>query len=122
MALIVVMEDDAGTRTLIASVLRKEGHEVVSAEDVARGLALVDLTESNPTRVGLPAPDAALLAPPGAASPKRARRPSYSMLPPLRTTPTRPRAGTRPTPRVPPSTGNALPSASGTGGQGSGSG
>nr|WP_225936910.1 pyridoxal phosphate-dependent aminotransferase [Myxococcus sp. RHSTA-1-4] len=32
----------------------------------ARGLPLLDLTESNPTRVGLPAPDAALLAPPGA--------------------------------------------------------
>ena len=42
MALIVVMEDDAGTRTLIASVLRKEGHEVVSAEDGAKGLALVE--------------------------------------------------------------------------------
>lgn len=42
MALIVVMEDDAGTRTLIASVLRKEGHEVVSAEDAAKGLALLE--------------------------------------------------------------------------------
>jgi CheY-like chemotaxis protein len=30
MALIVVMEDDAGTRTLIASVLKKEGHEVAT--------------------------------------------------------------------------------------------
>lgn len=42
MAVIVVMEDDAGTRTLIASVLRKEGHEVVSAEDAAKGLALLE--------------------------------------------------------------------------------
>lgn len=42
MALIVVMEDDAGTRTLIASVLKKEGHEVVTAEDGAQGLALVE--------------------------------------------------------------------------------
>ena len=32
----------------------------------ARGLPLLDLTESNPTRVGLPAPAEALLAPPGA--------------------------------------------------------
>ena len=42
MALIVVMEDDAGTRTLIATVLRKEGHEVVPAEDGVQGLALVE--------------------------------------------------------------------------------
>jgi alanine-synthesizing transaminase len=32
----------------------------------ARGLPLLDVTESNPTRVGLPAPAEALLAPPGA--------------------------------------------------------
>ncbi|QSQ19971.1 pyridoxal phosphate-dependent aminotransferase [Pyxidicoccus parkwayensis] len=32
----------------------------------ARGLPLLDLTESNPTRAGLPAPEEALLAPPGA--------------------------------------------------------
>lgn len=41
MAQIVVMEDDAGTRMLITSVLRKDGHEVLAAEDGARGLALV---------------------------------------------------------------------------------
>jgi CheY-like chemotaxis protein len=41
MAQIVVMEDDAGTRMLIASVLRKDGHEVLAAEDGAQGLALV---------------------------------------------------------------------------------
>jgi CheY-like chemotaxis protein len=41
MAQIVVMEDDAGTRTLIASVLKKDGHEVLAAEDGVRGLALV---------------------------------------------------------------------------------
>jgi CheY-like chemotaxis protein len=41
MALIVVMEDDAGTRMLIASVLRKDGHEVLTAEDGAQGLELV---------------------------------------------------------------------------------
>jgi aspartate/methionine/tyrosine aminotransferase len=36
------------------------------AERRARGLPLVDLTESNPTRVGLPAPDPRLLSGPGA--------------------------------------------------------
>jgi len=41
MALIVVMEDDAGTRMLIASVLKKDGHEVLVAEDGEQGLALV---------------------------------------------------------------------------------
>jgi CheY-like chemotaxis protein len=41
MALIVVMEDDAGTRMLITSVLKKDGHEVLAAEDGAQGLALV---------------------------------------------------------------------------------
>jgi CheY-like chemotaxis protein len=41
MAQIVVMEDDAGTRMLIASVLKKDGHEVLAAEDGAQGLALV---------------------------------------------------------------------------------
>jgi CheY-like chemotaxis protein len=41
MALIVVMEDDAGTRMLVASVLRKDGHEVLTAEDGQQGLALV---------------------------------------------------------------------------------
>lgn len=42
MALIVVMEDDAGTRTLVASVLKKDGHEVLQAEDGAQGLSLVE--------------------------------------------------------------------------------
>ncbi len=42
MALIVVMEDDAGTRTLVASVLKKDGHEVLQAEDGAQGLLLVE--------------------------------------------------------------------------------
>ena len=41
MALIVVMEDDAGTRMLISSVLKKDGHEVVAAENGALGLELV---------------------------------------------------------------------------------
>jgi CheY-like chemotaxis protein len=41
MAKIVVMEDDAGTRMLVASVLKKDGHEVASAEDGAQGLQLV---------------------------------------------------------------------------------
>lgn len=41
MALIVVMEDDAGTRMLIASVLKKDGHEVLTAENGAQGLAVV---------------------------------------------------------------------------------
>jgi len=42
MALIVLMEDDAATRMLVASVLKKEGHEVLLAEDGARGLMLVE--------------------------------------------------------------------------------
>jgi len=41
MAVIAVMEDDAGTRLLISSVLKKDGHEVLAAEDGAQGLALV---------------------------------------------------------------------------------
>jgi CheY-like chemotaxis protein len=41
MALIVLMEDDAATRMLVASVLKKDGHEVLPAEDGASGLALV---------------------------------------------------------------------------------
>ena len=41
MALIVVMEDDAGTRMLVASVLKKDGHEVTMAENAGMGLALV---------------------------------------------------------------------------------
>jgi DNA-binding response OmpR family regulator len=41
MALIVVMEDDAGTRMMVASVLKRDGHEVLEADDGERGLALV---------------------------------------------------------------------------------
>jgi CheY-like chemotaxis protein len=41
MALIVVMEDDAGTRMLVASVLKKDGHEVLAAEDGVQGLELL---------------------------------------------------------------------------------
>jgi CheY-like chemotaxis protein len=41
MALIVVVEDDASTRMLIASVLKKDGHEVLAAEDGTQGLSLV---------------------------------------------------------------------------------
>ena len=42
MALIVVAEDDAGTRMLIASVLIRDGHEVLLAEDGNQGLALIE--------------------------------------------------------------------------------
>ena len=42
MAIIVVMEDDAPTRMLVSSVLRKEGHEVLTAEDGEQGLQLVE--------------------------------------------------------------------------------
>ncbi len=41
MATIIVMEDDASTRMLVASVLKKDGHEVLTAEDGAQGLELV---------------------------------------------------------------------------------
>ncbi len=41
MALIVVMEDDGGTRMLIASVLKRDGHEVLTAEDGRTGLDMV---------------------------------------------------------------------------------
>ncbi len=41
MSLIVVMEDDAGTRMLVTQVLKKGGHEVLAAEDGAKGLALI---------------------------------------------------------------------------------
>lgn len=40
MALIVLMEDDAATRTLVASVLKKDGHEVRPAENGLTGLLL----------------------------------------------------------------------------------
>ena len=39
--LIVVMDDDAGTRMLVSQVLKKDGHEVLAAEDGAKGLALI---------------------------------------------------------------------------------
>ncbi|HVZ46224.1 MAG TPA: response regulator [Ramlibacter sp.] len=42
MALIVLMEDDAATRMLVSSVLRREGHEVLAAEDGQQGVALVE--------------------------------------------------------------------------------
>lgn len=41
MALIVVVEDDPGTRMLVASVLKKEGHDVLTADNGAQGLAIV---------------------------------------------------------------------------------
>jgi CheY-like chemotaxis protein len=41
MALIIVMEDDAGTRTLVASVLKKDGHQVLTANDGTQGMQLV---------------------------------------------------------------------------------
>jgi CheY-like chemotaxis protein len=41
MALIVVMEDDAGTRMLVASVLKKDGHEVSMAENGVQGMELL---------------------------------------------------------------------------------
>jgi CheY-like chemotaxis protein len=40
MALIIVMEDDASTRMLVTSVLRKDGHDVLAAEDGQEGLQL----------------------------------------------------------------------------------
>jgi CheY-like chemotaxis protein len=41
MALIIVMEDDASTRMLVMSVLKKDGHEVLAAEDGQQGLQLL---------------------------------------------------------------------------------
>lgn len=41
MALVVLMEDDAATRTLVASVLKKDGHEVLATDNGRSGLALV---------------------------------------------------------------------------------
>ncbi|MDB5941935.1 MAG: response regulator receiver protein [Ramlibacter sp.] len=41
MALIVVMEDDAGTLMLVTSVLKRDGHVVLGAEDGEKGLELV---------------------------------------------------------------------------------
>jgi DNA-binding response OmpR family regulator len=42
MAKIVVMEDDASTRMLVSAVLRKEGHDVWTADDGQQGLALLE--------------------------------------------------------------------------------
>jgi CheY-like chemotaxis protein len=41
MPLIVVMDDDASTRVLVAGILRKEGYDVLAAEDGSLGLALI---------------------------------------------------------------------------------
>jgi CheY-like chemotaxis protein len=41
MPLIVVIDDDAGTRLLVSQVLKKQGHQVMAAEDGAKGLALI---------------------------------------------------------------------------------
>ena len=41
MPLIVLMEDDAATRMLVASVLKKDGYDVMSADNGAEGLLLV---------------------------------------------------------------------------------
>lgn len=41
MPLIVVMDDDAGTRMLVSQVLKKDGYDVLTAEDGAKGLALI---------------------------------------------------------------------------------
>lgn len=41
MPLIVLMEDDAATRMLVASVLKKDGYDVLSSDNGAEGLALV---------------------------------------------------------------------------------
>lgn len=43
MPLVVVMEDEAVTRTLVAAVLRQEGYEVMSTENGRSGLELVRL-------------------------------------------------------------------------------
>ena len=42
MPLIVVTEDDAGTRMLVGSVLRKDGYQVLLAENGAQGLAMAE--------------------------------------------------------------------------------
>jgi DNA-binding response OmpR family regulator len=41
MPLIVVMDDDAGTRMLVTQVLKKDGYDVLAAENGAAGLALI---------------------------------------------------------------------------------
>lgn len=40
MAFIILMEDDAATRMLVASVLKKEGHEVLAVDNGAQGLLI----------------------------------------------------------------------------------
>ena len=39
MPVVVVMDDDAGTRMLVSQILRKDGYEVFSAEDGEKGRA-----------------------------------------------------------------------------------
>ena len=41
MPLIVVMDDDSGTRLLVTQVLKKDGYDVLAAEDGQKGLALI---------------------------------------------------------------------------------
>ena len=41
MPLIVVMDDDAGTRMLVSQVLKKDGYDVLAADNGAAGLALI---------------------------------------------------------------------------------
>ena len=41
MHLIVVLDDDAGTRMLANQTLKKDGDEIFDAEDGANGLALI---------------------------------------------------------------------------------
>lgn len=41
MPVVVVMDDDAGTRMLVSQVLKKEGFEVLAAEDGVKGLDLI---------------------------------------------------------------------------------
>lgn len=41
MPLIVVMDDDAGTRMLVSQVLKKDGYEILAADNGAAGLALI---------------------------------------------------------------------------------
>lgn len=41
MPLIVVMDDDAGTRMLVSQVLKKDGYDVLAADNGVKGLALI---------------------------------------------------------------------------------
>lgn len=47
MPLIVVMDDDAGTRMLVTQVLKKDGYDVLAAENGVKELALI--CEHKPT-------------------------------------------------------------------------